>query len=311
MGELLTSGVRAVVDKALGRMASLRSFLRERIREVDKMAQREVMAAAQDVNTIYTSATTQIADLKARLSTVSRGDGESGANSAEKQLLAVERYVNDLEQRITELKTIAGQSAGCTAQIEQAAQQIQKLTTDAHMLSINARIEAARSTDGGSKGFAVIAVEMKELSRAITATSETVKNLARTLGALLPQLDKGMIGLREHSQDFSNSLAVDIRDLARKSGEQKRSVEAAVTASDVTLGAIVKASQSALSHLQFQDVISQALMRMDAVAQETETSMCKDLDAEDRIPAIEAAMHVEIGGDKNVENENAGQVLLF
>lgn len=311
MGELLTSGVRAVVDKALGRMASLRSFLRERIREVDKMAQREVMAAAQDVNTIYTSATTQIADLKARLSTVSRGDGESGANSAEKQLLAVERYVNDLEQRITELKTIAGQSAGCTAQIEQAAQQIQKLTTDAHMLSINARIEAARSTDGGSKGFAVIAVEMKELSRAITATSETVKNLARTLGALLPQLDRGMIGLREHSQEFSNSLAVDIRDLARKSGEQKRSVEAAVTASDVTLGAIVKASQSALSHLQFQDVISQALMRMDAVAQETETSMCKDLDAEDRIPAIEAAMHVEIGGDKNVENENAGQVLLF
>jgi hypothetical protein len=50
---------------------------------------------------------------------------------------------------------------------------------------------------------------------------------------------------------------------------------------------------------------------MDAVAQETETSMCKDLDAQDRIPAIEAAMHVEIGGDKNVENENAGQVLLF
>jgi methyl-accepting chemotaxis protein len=311
VGELLTSGARAVVDKALGRMASLRSFLRERIREVDRMAQREVMAAAQDVNTIYTSATTQIADLKARLSTVSRGDGESGANSAERQLLAVERYVNDLERRITELKTIAGQSAGCTAQIEQAAQQIQKLTTDAHMLSINARIEAARSTDGNSKGFAVIAVEMKELSRAITGTSETVKKLARTLGALLPQLDKGMIGLREHSQEFSNELAVDIRDLARRSNDQKRSVEAAVTASDVTLGAIVKASQSALSHLQFQDVISQALMRMDAVAQETETSMCKDLDAEDRIPAIEAAMHVEIGGDKNVENENAGQVLLF
>ena len=108
------------------------------------MAQREVMAAAQEVNTIYTSATTQIADLKARLSTISRGSGEAGANSAEKQLVAVERYVNGLEQRISELKTIAGQSVGCTAQIEQAAQQIQKLTIDAQMLSINARIEAAR-----------------------------------------------------------------------------------------------------------------------------------------------------------------------
>lgn len=301
--------LRAVVDRALGRMASLRAFLRERIREVDRMAQREVMAAAQDVNTIYTSATTQIADLKSRLATVS--DGDPRETSAEGQLLAVERYVNDLEQRITSLEAIANQSAGCTAQIEQAAQQIQKLTTDAHMLSINARIEAARSTDGASKGFAVIAVEMKELSRAITTTSETVKNLARSLGSLLPQLDGGMMGLREHSQDFSHSLAVDIRELASKSAEHKRSVEAAVDASDVTLGAIVKASQSALSHLQFQDVISQALMRMDAVAQEAEAAMCKDLDAEDRIPAIEAAMHVEIGGDKTVENEKAGEVMLF
>ncbi len=311
MGELLASGVRVMVDKALGRIASLRAFLRERIREVDRMTQREVMAAAQDVNTIYTSATTQIADLKSRLSTVSRGTGEAGVNSAENQLVAVERYVNGLEQRVTELKTIADQSAGCTAQIEQAAQQIQKLTVDSQMLSINARIEAARSTDGNSQGFAVIAVEMKELSRAIAGTSENVKMLARTLGALLPELDKGMTGMLEHSQEFSSSLAMDIRGLATRSGEQKRSVEAALAASDVTLGAIVKASQSALSHLQFQDVISQALMRMDAIAQETETAMCKDLDAEDRVPAVQAAMHVEIGGDKNVENENAGEVLLF
>jgi methyl-accepting chemotaxis protein len=308
LADLFSSGLRTLVDRAIGRMASLRSFVRERIREVDRMTQREVMAAAQDVNTIYTSATTQIADLKARLST---NDSDSRGNSAEGQLLAVERYVSVLEGQINELKTIASQSAGCTAQIEQAAQQIQKLTTDAHMLSINARIEAARSTDGNSQGFAVIAVEMKELSRAITTTSETVKNLARTLGALLPQLDGGMTGLRQHSQEFSNGLAEDIRELAAKSSEQKRSVEAAVAASDVTLSAIVKASQSALSHLQFQDVISQALMRMDAVAQETERSICKDLDAEDRIPAIEAAMHVEIGGDKNVENEKAGEVLLF
>ncbi len=311
MDEKLPSSMRALVDRAIGRMASLRSFIRDRVLEVDRMAQREVVAAAQDVNTIYTSATTQIAELKSRLSNVSMGDSESGGTSAERQLLAVERYVNDLERQISDLKNIASQSAGCTAQIERATQQIQKLTTDAHMLSINARIEAARSTDGSSRGFAVIAVEMKELSRAITTTSDSVKNLARTLGALLPQLDSGMSGLREHSKEFSGSLAVDIRDLAKKAAAQKRQVETALAASDVTLGAIVQASQSALSHLQFQDVISQGLMRMDAVARETEAGMCKDLNAEDRVAAIESAMHVELGGDKTVEHENAGKVLLF
>ena len=293
--------MRVAVDRAIGRIAALRSFIRERIQEVDRMTQREVIAAAQDVNTIYTSATSQIAELKSRLSTVSRGDSDSCGTSAERQLLAVERYVNNLEQRIIALKDIASQSAGCTAQIERATQQIQKLSTDAHMLSVNARIEAARSSDGTANGFAVIAVEMKELSRAITTTSDSVKTLARTLGTFLPQLDSGMSGLRTHSKEFSSSLAGDIQDLAARDTAQKREIEAALAASDVTLGAIVEASQSALSHLQFQDVIAQGLMRVDSVAREAEVSMCKDLNAEDRIPNIDAAMHVEMGGDKKVE----------
>jgi methyl-accepting chemotaxis protein len=311
MEEKLPSAMRALVDRAIGRMASLRTFIRERIKEVDRMTQREVMAAAQDVNTIYTSATSQIDELKSRLSTISRGESKSSGTSAEAQLLTVERYVNGLEKQIDELKNIASQSAGCTAQIEHATQQIQKLTTDAHMLAINARIEAARSSEASSKGFAVIAAEMKELSQAIANTSTTVKTLAQTLGILLPQLDGGMSGLRNHSKDFSSSLAVDIRELAEKSATQREQVEAALAASDVTLGSIVKASQSALSHLQFQDVVSQGLMRMDGVARETEASMCRDLNAEDRIDKIEGAMHVEIGGDKTVEQKNAGEVLLF
>ena len=311
MDDNQASTMRVVVDRAIGRIAALRSFIRGRIQEVDRMAQREVIAAAQDVNTIYTSAVSQIAELKSRLSTVSRGDSESSGTSAERQLVAVERYVNDLEKRIITLKDIASQSAGCTAQIEKATQQIQKLTTDAHMLSINARIEAARSSDGTARGFGIIAVEMKELSQAITTTSESVKNLARTLGTFLPQLDSGMSGLRTQSKEFSSSLAVDIRELAARDAAQKKEVQAALVASDVTLGAIVQASQSALSHLQFQDVISQGLMRIDSVARETEVSMCKDLDAEHRIPNIDSAMHVEIGGDKNVEQADAGKVLLF
>ena len=305
----LPSAARGLVAQVIGRVASLRAFIRERIAEVDRMTQREVMAAARDVNTIYTSATSQIAELKSRLSAM--GESEPGRTSAEGQLLSVERYANGLEAQIDGLKTIASESAGCTAQIEMATQQIQKLTTDAHMLSINARIEAAHTTDSTSKGFAVIAAEMRELSQAIADTSKTVKTLAQSLSALLPQLETGMTGLRERSREFSSSLAADIRNLAKRSATQKQQVEAAIAASDVTLGSIVQASQSALSHLQFQDVISQGLMRMDAVARETEVAVCKDLDAEDRIAKIEDAMHVEIGGDKTVDQKNAGDVLLF
>jgi methyl-accepting chemotaxis protein len=303
--------VRPFVDAAIGRIGALRKYLRARIDEVNRMTQREVMAAAQDVNTIYQSGTSQIAELKARLSAVSMGDSSRKESSAEGQLVAVEGYVRDLEDRITQLKNIASQSAGCNSQLESAAQQIQKLSTDAHMLAINARIEAARDAEGSSRGFAIIAVEMKQLSQVITKTSDSVKSLARTLGELLPQLAQGMTELRDRSKDFSSSLAVDIRNLAERSSAQRREVESALAASDVTLSAIVQASQSALSHLQFQDVVAQGLMRIDETAREAEAGVCTDLGAEDRIPAIEAAMHVEIGGDKAVDYDEAGKVLLF
>jgi methyl-accepting chemotaxis protein len=309
--EKLPPALRPIVDRAIGRVHSLRSYLRDRIAEVNRMTQREVMSAAQDVNTIYTSATTQIADLKSRLSAVATTESSGKDVSAERQLTAVEGYVHDLETRVDQLNNIAHESAGCTSKIEDAAQQIQRLSTDAHMLAINARIEAARDSVGSSRGFAVIAVEMKQLSRLISATSENVKTLARTLGALLPQMADGMTELRQQSNHFSTSLAGDIRNLAERSAAQRREVEAALSASDDTLGAIVRASQSALSHLQFQDVVAQGLMRVDANARETEIAVCTDLDAEDRISEVDRAMHVEIGGDKTVDAEDAGKVLLF
>lgn len=275
------------------------------------MAQREVMGAARDVNEIYKAATSQISDLKSRLSKISDGESRSDRSSAEAQLTSVEGYVEELDKRINELKGIASQSAGFTSQIEQAAQQIQKLTTNAHMLAINARIEAARSSESSSKGFAVIAVEMKDLSRSITQTSETVKRLAQDLGSLLPNLDTGMSQLRDQSTTFSVTLREDIRALAERSARQHDDVAGALESSDITLSTIIKASQSALSHLQFQDAVSQGLMRMDGTARETETAICRDLGLDDRIARIESAMHVEIGGEKAVDQKNAGEVLLF
>ena len=311
MDEKQASVIRSIAERVLGRFTSLRGAMRDRIREADRMAQREVMGAAQDVNTIYTAATTAISDLKSRLALVSRADSTGDRASAEAQLTSVEGYVKNMDERINELMGIAGQSAGFTLQIEQAAQQIHKLTTNAHMLAINARIEAARSSESSSKGFAVIAVEMKELSHSIGTTSETVKRLAQSLGSLLPNLDAGMFELRHQARTFSETLRGDIKSLADRAAAQRNDVADALESSDVTLSTIVKTSQSALSHLQFQDAMSQGLMRLDGTAKDAETAICKELGLEDRIARIESAMHVEIGGDKAVDQKNAGEVTLF
>jgi len=293
-------------------LADLRRALRERVQEVAAMTEGEVMATAESVHKIYARATSQISDLKEQLSRFTSHDSKSDIVGAiEKQLVAVEAYLREMDGRIDNQQSLSGDAASYADQIMRAAQEIQKLTARAHMLALNARIEATRSNRGDSHGFSVIAVEMKQLSTAIATTNTNIQKLARDMGAVLPRIDTGIREMRSQSREFSESLGATMRSLGEKSEEQRREIAQALQTSDLTMGAIVEASQNALSHLQFQDAVAQGLMRLDRHVLETQMAICRALQADDVIATLEAPMHVEIGGEKAVRNEKAGEVLLF
>lgn len=304
-GALDTTGI-------LDALAELRRALRERVSEVATMTESEVMATADSVHKIYARATAQISDLKNQLSRFTSNDSKNDTVGAiEKQLLAVEAYLREMDGRIDDQQRLSSDAASYADQIMRAAQEIQKLTARAHMLALNARIEATRTTRGDSHGFSVIAVEMKQLSTAIATTNTTIQKLARDMGAVLPRIDGGIREMRSQSRDFSEALGSTMRTLGEKTEQQRGEIAQALNTSDVTMGAIVEASQNALSHLQFQDAVAQGLMRLDRHVLETQVAICRAVAADDLISTLEPPMHVEIGGEKAVRSENAGEVMLF
>jgi hypothetical protein len=81
--------------------------------------------------------------------------------------------------------------------------------------------------------------------------------------------------------------------------------------SDHEMNALIHESHEAMSHLQFQDVVAQGLLRLEPVLHDLQVEWAEPLGLEERVAELPKAQHREIGGDKPVDQENAGEVLLF
>jgi flagellar hook-basal body complex protein FliE len=136
--------------------------------------------------------------------------------------------------------------------------------------------------------------------------------MARSMATLLPGIVRGANSMHERSRTFSDNLQQAMRIISERSDERRKEIGAAVEQSDKTLSRIVSSSQGALSHLQFQDAVAQGLMRLDGALMDTLLTIC-DLAGlgPDRRSRITPPIHVEIGGDKSVDQKDAGEVLMF
>jgi methyl-accepting chemotaxis protein len=307
------SGATSNVSDALfDSLTTFRERLVERVREVNAMTEKEVMGAAEEVNSIFAAASDQIARLRELLSGSQGEAGEKDELSGliDDELKVVGSFAAELNTQVTEQLRLTQAAEHSLSGISAAASQVGNLANRAKMLALNARIEATRLTKGAS-GFAVIADEMKELSRGVAAANASIQELARTMETLLPGIVRGANLMHDRSKVFSNGLADSMRKIAERSDQRRQTVATAVEDSDKTLSTIVSASRGALSHLQFQDAVAQGLMRLDAMLVETQQSVCAIAGLERRRSEIAPPMHVEIGGDKAVAQKQAGQVLLF
>jgi predicted dinucleotide-utilizing enzyme len=72
---------------------------------------------------------------------------------------------------------------------------IDSITSDMQMLSLNARIEAARVGDQG-KGFAVVAEEMGKSAEAIRQFTQQIENMNKKMNAVVKQIDAALDALK-------------------------------------------------------------------------------------------------------------------
>ncbi len=238
MGELSHTSqvVERSVDGLVDRFQSMASTARDQTETVQSL-----MSSAQSI---------EINGEVVPLSELARSLGEVVSSLVEKVIHLSSRSVA-LDDVQVEMKSMQASIA-----------QIDKINKQTNLLSLNAKIEAARAGAAG-RGFAVVATEVGELARAVNTLSDTIKrqmasvsegirrsdNLLREISSI--DMSEDNLKAHDRIKFMIDSLLIQnatIADALRKTAKTSQQMEQAVS--------------GAIMDMQFQDRVMQHIQNV-------------------------------------------------
>jgi len=279
----------------------------ERIQNVNGMTSREVLEAGASLECVMTEARSHVEKAKVALSRAAGGDGRDGLRElAQRQSEAMRAYLGDSQRLIAEQETMAKQSQAGSAKIAQLATIIEGIASQARLLALNARIEAARLGTRG-EALSVIASEMVRFSKEVGAANGAITELAESMCRDLPRVAEHASKLRESTEEFSGRINGELDEIRDAGDALEHVLQSAMADGDDAAQKIVSHAYAALSHLQFQDACAQHLLSIDSVFREILT----------RVPTAVTEKRPDLlsGGALEAVNTNlslnAGDVTIF
>ena len=299
--------VAGMAKTMLQRFRKARERIVARVREVNQTTETDVLAAGRHVQRVVEVAHRHIARLREVLAGPVGNEDSDLARAIRSQSDHVRQHTVSVGKAVAEHATQVAAVAGHVRSITTAAREIERLNAAARVLSINARIEASRSS--GSSVFSTIASEMQQLSKAIASANKTVYDLANTMEKTVPQLVRQNQHLARVVEGYAQEARERIDAVDRRVAELRAAVGTTLAESDNALAEVVSESHAALSKLQFQDVCAQSLLQIDSWVAGLSQQVARELGLEGDIPP---AAHATVGNDDvEVNRTEAGEVMLF
>jgi hypothetical protein len=312
--------VRDAVTHALDQ---LRRWTLSRVQRVNAFTATETLAAGDALSSIVTESRAYVDAVRASLASVAGTGGDGDAiGQIEAQRVAVDRYLTDAAQSVARQDRIAREAVAELAAARKLGGMLASISSDARLLAINARIEAAhirQAIHGATNGaaFEVIAAEMSNFARAVHTTNEEIVGIVEHLAQTVQEVADGAAVMRRDSEHFS----ADYTRRAEHVSELRGTVTDALSQGDVRMAKVIQFSHEALSHLQFQDACAQQLLQIDAdiegvqsvVERALRGELTSELVAADSHRVLSAG-HVAVFDDDRAASDDSpavGDVLLF
>ncbi|HEX5656853.1 MAG TPA: methyl-accepting chemotaxis protein [Polyangiales bacterium] len=308
--ETMEGSPRRVGRAVASMLAEFRGLLMQRLNDVNSTTSREVMGAASSVAAVVERATEHVKRVKEMVGNLEGRNGGGVAAAVHHQADVLRRYFESVSRDIARQEETADRAQQSLQRITKAASDTAHLASAARLLALNARIEAAR-VGGHGNCFSTIAGEMQHLAEQITQANEFIDSLATRLSEDLPELAASARALRNSSEELTRDLTSATAQVEQETADMRNVIGEMMQQSDREMASLIGSSHEALSHLQFQDVVAQGLLRIEPALHELQIEQAKLQGVEEVIAELPPTQHREIGGDKPVDQDNAGEVLLF
>ncbi|HWA76701.1 MAG TPA: methyl-accepting chemotaxis protein [Polyangiaceae bacterium] len=244
-------------------IAECRAHVLDRIRKANEMTSTEVIAVANSLDQIVSSAQHQVSATRSALDSLSGSDRAAVTDLLEEQTRISATRFAAIRAALEEQTVLTRQAMQASAQIASVGAGVSRVAFQARLLSLNANIEAARFGEQGG-GFQVIATEMRRLTDEIDRANRQIEGMASSLMSALPKINEHADALCRHADGFTAELAQNSSAVSSATTQLKKSVNEVLANGDQTATQVLSGSHAALSHLQFQDPTAQSLLIIDA-----------------------------------------------
>jgi methyl-accepting chemotaxis protein len=311
--ELVSAAHLVKLRKSAEAFTIFREKLVRRVRSVNDTTAQEVRETAHFLSEVVERAREYVRDSQAALGRLQADGRDSIGQLLSKQTEFLRNHAHEMSERAAAQDERARQAAAAAKSIADLAASIERLAGEARLLAVNARIESSR-LGAQSAGFEVLASEMQRLSDEVASTNERVGELAGRLGHDLPWIAQHARDFRHAMENFSSTAIMQLDETERSVADLRMQVTKASKAGGAVMEDILRASQSALSHLQFQDVVAQELRQLDGSALQAQVAALNAIDPDSAVlQELPPAEYTTVGGGQTggTMNNASGDVMLF
>lgn len=177
------------------------------------------------------------------------------------------RFVEELPDKIRHDMAAIHTALQDIKRLEGLAGSIKEISDQTNLLALNASIEAARAGEAG-RGFAVVADEVRKLAVRSTSAADTIEaGLNRALSGVERSLSLNLLGdSNKQLMQASNAVSI-INRLQENYDDMRQFYKTLFTVVNRHNVNIAEQIGEVMGLLQYQDVISQRLGRMQSVLQ--------------------------------------------